>query len=323
MNNSFKASVVIPVYNEVGNIRPLIRRIQAVFREISCGYEIIFSMDPCSDGTREAILEARQQDENIKLIELSRRFGQPIAILAGLDFCSGDCCVVMDADLQDPPELIKAMLVKWQEGHDVVYARRVSRKNDPITKKLASALFYKFINRISDIPIPPDTGEFRLMSRQVVDYVRQVKDREGFLRGLVAYVGFPQTSVEFDREVRNAGKGKYNPFFGSLKVALNGIVGYSKYPLNFISTVGFLISIFSFLFGFTYIILRLCKVEVPWGNPALVIIICFLSGIQLLCLGIMGQYIARMYDDIKGRPIYIIRSTHGVTLPAPPRNLRP
>lgn len=311
MNNAFKLSVIVPVYNEEKNIPVLLERLKKVIDAIGCEYEIIFSMDPCRDRTGELILEARKKDDNIKLIKMSRRFGQPACTIAGIHYCTGDACVVIDADLQDPPELIKDMVAKWKEGYHVVYAQRKSRKGETFIKKIVAFLGYKIINRISDVNIPRNTGDFRLMSREVIDNLKLLKENDAFLRGLVGYIGFNQIGIQYERDSRLGGKGKYNRFFGSLKIGLNGILSFSKYPLDLISITGVIIACFSFLLGIAYIVFSLMHIKIPWGNPTLVILISFYSGIQLLSLGIIGQYLARMFDEVKGRPVFIVQEAHG------------
>ncbi len=311
MINNFKLSVIVPVYNEEKNIPPLLERLNKVISEIGCEYEIIFCMDPCRDKTEELILNYRKKDANIKLIKMSRRFGQPACTLAGIHYCTGVICVVIDADLQDPPELIKEMIAKWKEGYHVVYAQRKSRKGETIIKKLVAFLGYKIINRISDVSIPRNTGDFRLISREVIDNLKVLKENDAFLRGLVGYIGFNQIGILYERDSRLNGKGKYNRFFGSLKIGLNGVLSFSKYPLDLISISGLIVALFSFLLGIAYIIFSLLHIKIPWGNPTLVILISFYSGIQLLSLGIIGQYLARMFDEVKRRPIFIVQEAHG------------
>ncbi|MGA2142433.1 MAG: glycosyltransferase family 2 protein [Brevinematales bacterium] len=311
MNKTFKLSVIVPVYNEEKNIPVLLERLKKVIDTIGCGYEIIFSMDPCKDRTGELILEARKKDNNIKLIRMSRRFGQPASTIAGIHYCTGDACVVIDADLQDPPELIKDMVEKWKEGYHVVYAQRKSRKGETFIKRIVAFLGYKIINRISDVNIPRNTGDFRLMSREVIDNLKLLKENDAFLRGLVGYIGFNQIGIQYERDSRLSGKGKYNRFFGSLKIGLNGILSFSKYPLDLISISGVIIACLSFLLGIFYIVFSLMHIRIPWGNPTLVILISFYSGIQLLSLGIIGQYLARMFDEVKGRPVFIVQEAHG------------
>lgn len=304
-------SVVIPAYNEEANVRPLYDRLRAVLDGLDLDAEIIFGVDPCTDRTEEEILGLRSQDPRVKMLRFSRRFGQPSATLAGMAMASGDACVVIDCDLQDPPELVAEMVGRWREGFDVVYAQRRSRKGETLAKRIVAALGYRVIKRISEVEIPPNTGDFRLMSRRVVDHVVSLDEAHGFLRGLVALVGFRQASVLYDRDVRAAGRGKYNRFFGSLVIGLNGIFGFSRYPLHLISIVGVVLSILAGLLAVVYFALKLSGVAFPTGNPTIVILVSFFSGIQLLSLGVMGEYVARIYDEVKRRPKYIIESRHG------------
>ncbi|MFH1903644.1 MAG: glycosyltransferase family 2 protein [Candidatus Omnitrophota bacterium] len=311
MNSNYKLSIVIPVYNEADNVKPLMDRLKAVIRDLACDYEIIFALDPSTDNTEQIILDLRKGDSAIKLLRMSRRFGQPACTMAGIHYASGDACVIIDADLQDPPELIKNMVTKWKEGYHVVSAQRISRKGETLMKRMVSYLGYRLINKIADVKIPRDTGDFRLMSKQVVKHLKQMKEHDGFLRGLVAYIGFSQISIPYQREERFKGKGNYNRLFGSMRIGLNGILGFSKHPLHLISVLGLIISSFSLLLGMTYFFLKLINFDIKWGNPTLVILISFLSGIQLLSLGIMGQYFARIYDEIQRRPVFIIDEALG------------
>ncbi len=311
MKSKYKLSIVVPVYNEEKNIEPLVARLKAVVRDLSCKYEIIFVLDPCNDSTEQNILNLHKKDSSVKLLRMSRRFGQPACIMAGIHYASGDACVIIDADLQDPPELIKDMITEWQRGYDVVYAKRVSRKGETIIKRIVAFIGYWFINRISEQKIPRDTGDFRLMSKQVVKQLKNLKEHDSFLRGLVAYVGFNQIGIPYQRDERYKEKGKYNRYFGSLRIGFNGVFGFSKTPLHAISVIGLIIAFCSLLLGLTYLILKLVNVEIPWGNPTLVMLISFLGGIQILSLGIIGEYLARMFDEIKGRPSFIIDKAIG------------
>lgn len=310
---NFKLSIVVPVYNEEKNVPVLIERMGKVMAEIGCDYEIVFALDPCSDNTEKVILEAREKNDKIKLIVFSRRFGQPSATLAGIHYCEGDACVVIDADLQDPPELIIEMVEKWQSGYDVVYAQRTHREGENFIKKSVAYLAYFVINRISEVPIPRNTGDYRLMSRRVINELKNLKETHAFLRGLTGVVGFSQIAIPYRRDARLSGKGNYNSFTGSLSIGINGIVGFSSYPLQFIALLGFIISFFSFSLGALYILLKIFGFEIVWGNPTLVILLSFFSGIQLLSLGVMGQYISRIYDQVKYRPLFIVRDAHGFT----------
>ena len=304
-------SVVIPAYNEEANIERVYARLRDVLDDLGLQWELIFSVDPSTDRTEELILALNEADPRVKLLRFSRRFGQPMATLAGLEASSGDAVVVIDCDLQDPPELIPELVARWRDGFDVVYAQRRSREGETLVKRFVSYIGYRVIARIADVEIPKNTGDFRLMSRRVVDHVVALKESHGFLRGLVALVGFRQTSVLYDRDLRAAGSGKYNRFFGSLLIGLNGVFGFSLYPLRLISITGIVFSIVAFLLGIIYFILKLAGAPFPVGNPTIVILVTFFAGVQLLSLGVMGEYIGRIYDETRERPKYIIESRHG------------
>jgi polyisoprenyl-phosphate glycosyltransferase len=306
-----KLSIVIPAYNEQENIARVYERLASVMEPLDMDSELIFSVDPSSDRTEELILELCARDPRVKMLRFSRRFGQPMATIAGLDASSGDAIVVIDCDLQDPPELIPDLLARWREGFDVVYAQRRTRAGETIPKRIVAALGYRVIKRIADVEIPPNTGDFRLMSRRVVENVVALKESHGFLRGLVGLVGFRQTSVAYDRDPRAAGKSKYNRFWGSLVIGLNGIVGFSRYPLQLISIVGVGLSFLAFLLAVVYLGLKLGGENFPVGNPTVVIVVTFFSGIQLLSLGVIGEYVGRIYDESRDRPKYIVESRHG------------
>jgi polyisoprenyl-phosphate glycosyltransferase len=305
-------SVVVPVFNEEGNVDEFIRRIAPLLGTLTPNFEIIFSLDPSPDRTADKILAARDQDERIKLITFSRRFGQPMATLAGLQYAQGDAVVVMDVDLQDPPELLTEMVQKWREGYDVVYAQRKNREGETWIKKIVASVGYKIINRIADVEIPPNTGDFRLMSRRVVDEINRLKECHGFLRGMVALVGFRQTAILFDRPPRFAGRGNYNRFLGSLRIGFNGIFCFSNYALTLSTQAGFVIALCSFLLGLVYACLKIFGFPFPLGNPTVVILILFLGGVQLIGIGILGEYLGRVYEEVKQRPRFIVDSLHGL-----------
>jgi dolichol-phosphate mannosyltransferase len=304
-------SIVIPAYNEQENIDRVYTRLAGVMEPLDVDWELIFSVDPSSDRTEELILALRARDPRVKMLRFSRRFGQPMATIAGLEASSGDAIVVIDCDLQDPPELIPELLAQWREGSDVVYAQRRTRAGETLPKRIVAAMGYRVIKRIADVEIPPNTGDFRLMSRRVVENVVALKESHGFLRGLVGLVGFRQTSVPYDRDPRAAGKSKYNRFWGSLVIGLNGIVGFSRYPLQLISIVGVGLSLLAFLLAVVYLGLKLGGESFPVGNPTVVIVVAFFSGIQLLSLGVIGEYVGRIYDESRDRPKYIVESRHG------------
>jgi glycosyltransferase involved in cell wall biosynthesis len=304
-------SVVIPAYREEENVRRTYERLSLTLDRIGEDWEIIFSVDPSPDRTEEVIMALSDEDPRVKMLRFSRRFGQPMATLAGMDAATGDAVVVIDCDLQDPPELIPAMVERWREGYDVVYAQRTTREGETLVKRAVSVLGYKLIARIAEVEIPRNTGDFRLMSRRVVDNVVALKEHHGFLRGLVGIVGFRQTSVPYERDARAAGKSKYNPFLGSLLIGLNGVIGFSRYPLQVISVGGLLFSGIAFLVGLVYLALKLGGVPFPVGNPTIVLAIAFFSGIQMLSLGVIGEYVGRIYDEARDRPKYILESRYG------------
>ena len=304
-------SVVVPAYNEEDNVERAYERITRVMSELGMDWEMIFSVDPSRDRTEELVLALRARDPRVKMLRFSRRFGQPMATLAGMEAARGDAIVVIDCDLQDPPELIPDLVESWRQGYDVVYAQRRTRAGETLPKRIVAALGYRLIGRIAEVDIPPNTGDFRLMSRRVVDNVVALKESHGFLRGLVGLVGFRQTSVPYDRDPRMAGKSKYNKFFGSLLIGLNGVIGFSRYPLQVSSLLGIALSGFAFLLAIVYLGLKLGGVDFPIGNPTIVIVVCFFSGLQLLSLGVMGEYVGRIYEEIRERPKYIVESRHG------------
>ncbi len=305
-------SVIVPAYKEQDNVGTFYRRVSEVLEPTGVRWEIIFAVDPGPDATEERILELRQTDPRVKMLRFSRRFGQPAATLAGLQAAAGDAAVIIDCDLQDPPEVIPEMIERWRAGYDVVYGQRRTRAGETLPKRIVAALGYRVIKRIADVEIPANTGDFRLMTRRVVDAVVSLQEAHGFLRGLVAVVGYRQTAVLYDRDPRAAGTSKYNRFMGSLVIGLNGIVSFSRYPLHLISVAGILLSGFAAMLAVAYVGLKIAGVEFPTGNPTIVAVICLFSGIQLLSLGIMGEYVGRIYDEVKRRPKFIVESSYGV-----------
>jgi dolichol-phosphate mannosyltransferase len=304
-------SIVVPVFREEKNIPEFLRRIRPILGEITQDYEIIFSMDPSPDRTEEVVLAERAQDDRIKLLKFSRRFGQPMATLAGMEYSRGDAVIVMDVDLQDPPELIHEMIKKWREGYDVVLPQRRARTGEPWLKKLVAIIGYKVINKIADVKIPPNTGDFRLMTRRVILEVVKLKESHGFLRGMVAVVGFKQCLIPFDRPARFAGETNYNRFFGSLRIGFNGIFCFSTYALTLSTQLGFITAMASFLIAMTYLGMKLAGFPFPIGNPTMVILILFMGGIQLISVGILGEYIGRIYEEVRSRPKFIVDRAEG------------
>ena len=302
-----KISVVVPVYNEANNVKVFLGRILPVLQSISSNYEIIFCLDPSTDETEKIICNEIVKNRNIRLLKFSRRFGQPAATLAGIFNCAGDVCVVIDVDLQDPPELIRDMFeLMCADECEVVYAKRRTREGETLIKRAITHAGYFLINKFSEVNIPRNTGDFRIMSRRVVEELRALNESHGFLRGLVAYVGFKQGFVEYDRDVRFSGAGNYNRFTGSLKIGLNGLISFSSKPLFVMSIAGFALSGFSFLLGGWYVVQKLIGFNLTPGLSTTVLFISFFSGVQLLGLGLIGEYVGRIYEEVKRRPLYIV-----------------
>lgn len=298
-------SIVVPVFKEEKNVPEFLRRIVPILEQTGEEFEIVFSLDPSPDRTEEIILEHRERDPRVKLLTFSRRIGQPMATLAGLAYSNGDAVIVMDVDLQDPPELILEMVDKWRAGFDVVLAQRRSRDEEPWLRRVVARTAYWVIRRIAEVDIPENTGDFRLMSRRVVDEINRLKECHGYLRGLVSLVGFKQTIVQFDRPARFAGETNY-PIIGSIKIGLNGLLCFSTAALKLSSIFGFVVAGGSFLLAAVYLFLKLIGYPIVWGNPTMVILITFLAGVQLISVGILGEYIARVYDEVRERPKFII-----------------
>lgn len=304
-------SVVVPVYNEAGNIPEFLRRVLPILRSAAQSYEVIFAVDPGTDASERIIHDWRERDPNVKQLVFSRRIGQPAATMAGIEHAAGRAVVVMDVDLQDPPELITELVERWRDGYDVAYAQRRERTGETFVKKVVAKVGYRVISKFGEVEIPSDTGDFRLMDRRVVDQLLRFQETHGFLRGLVALVGFRQVAVPFDRPARHSGKGNYNQFVGSLRIGFNGLVAFSTALLNLSTVVGFLAAGGAFLTALVYGVLKLSGIAFPIGNPTIVILVLFLGGVQLICLGIMGQYVGRIYDEVKRRPRYIVDRADG------------
>ena len=312
-DRDYLLSIVVPVYWEEKGIASFLERMEGVMEKIGCRYEILFCLDPSPDRTYEVIKENIIRNQNIRLIQFSRRFGQPAATMAGILNCDGEACVVIDADLQDPPELVAEMVGKWQEGYDVVYAQRTSRKGETLIKKLVARIGYQVINAMGEVEIPVNTGDFRLMSRRVIEQLRNLNEHHGFLRGMVALVGYRQTAVPYQRDARASGKGKYNRFTGSLKIGLNGLICFSSKPLQVMSGLGFFSAGIGILLAVWYFIQKVfLKYDLTPGLSTTVILITLFGGLQLFCLGILGEYIGRIYDEVKRRPLYIVDQTENM-----------
>lgn len=303
-------SYVFPIYNEAGNIDLLHQTMTELLQQRpEYNYEIIYINDGSRDNSLQLLLDIQKRDDRVVVIDFSRNFGHQIAVTAGLDHAAGDAVIIMDSDMQDPPRVSFELIDKWQEGYDVVYAQRRSRK-DTFFKKLTADLFYRTLQRLADIDIPRNTGDFRLMDRKVVDEIKRFKEHNRFLRGMVSYVGFKQIAVQFDRDERHAGETGY-PLKKMLKFAADGIFSFSSAPLKLISNVGYTIAGLSFL-GILYaVVVKIVDPSrvVP-GWTFIVISILFIGGIQLIMLGVLGSYIGRIYTEAQNRPLYMINEIH-------------
>jgi dolichol-phosphate mannosyltransferase len=299
-------SIVAPIYNELANIPELYRRVKEVMDATGEPWELLMVDDGSIDGSTELICELARQDQRIRPVIFARNFGHQIAITAGWDYARGDAVIIIDADLQDPPELILDMIKKWREGYEVVFAVRAEREGESWFKLWTASLFYRLIYRITDVKIPLDTGDFRLMDRKVVDVLKQMRERHRFPRGMSAWVGFQQTGIEYKRAARVAGETKY-PFRKMFRLALNAITSFSYFPLQVATFFGFFSAGIAILAIPVVIYLRAIDSQFFFGQATTLIAVLFLGGVQLISLGVLGEYIGRLYDEAKGRPLYIVR----------------
>ena len=313
--NSPELSIVVPVYNEELNLARLFERLESVMAQLAANYEIVCVNDGSRDNTLQALIEHHQRNPAIKVVNLSRNFGKEIALSAGIDYARGTAVVPIDADLQDPPELIGELVEKWREGYDVVYATRRSRQGESWLKRLTANAFYRTIDRMSRVPIPRDTGDFRLLDRRVVEALKQLPERTRFMKGMFSWVGFRQASIEYDRPQRYKGTTTWN-YWRLWNFAIDGITSFSSLPLKIWSYMGLTISLLSFTYG-SYLIIRNLiwnvrgiKVDVP-GYASLMVAILFFGGVQLIALGIIGEYLSRIYEEVKERPLYLVRDVYG------------
>jgi dolichol-phosphate mannosyltransferase len=311
-------SVVIPLFNEEANIAALFSRLVPIIEHLDGidDYEIVAVDDGSRDQTLDALRAQLENNPRLTIISLSRNFGHQIAATAGLDAARGDAVVLMDGDLQDPPELISEFISKWREGYDVVYATRRIRRGESRFKLITAQFFYRLNKRLTNVSIPVDTGDFRLMSRRVVDALGKTRERHRFLRGLVSWVGFKQTGVAYDRDARYSGATKY-PISKMLTFAIDGITSFSVIPLRFATYFGFIVSFCAFIYAGVILYLSYRGMNLP-GYTSTMIAILFLGGVQLIGIGILGEYVGRIYDQIKGRPLYLIAGIeHGTSPPLP------
>lgn len=305
-------SIVAPVYNEVGNIRELHRRISEVMQQTGEPWELVMVDDGSTDGSAEVMQEVFEQDpEHVRVVRFARNFGHQIAVTAGMDYAAGQAVILIDADLQDPPEVIHDLIAKWREGYEVVYAVRAKREGETWFKRFTASLFYRLLYRITDVSIPLDTGDFRLMDRQVVEAVRAMREHHRFIRGMVSWVGFRQTGVEYVRRERFSGQTKY-PLRKMLRFAWDGITGFSYLPLQLATYLGFAIAALSIPAILVVVYLRAFTDARPLeGQATTLIVVLFLGSVQLISLGIIGEYLGRIYNEVKGRPLYIVRDVLG------------
>lgn len=303
-------SIVVPAYNEANVLPEFHRRLSAVLDSLGTASEVIYVNDGSTDETLGVMQRLRESDPRVAILDLSRNFGKEVALTAGLDHATGDAVVIIDADLQDPPEVIPDLIERWREGYEVVYAVRAERKGETWFKEVTAKLFYRIISGITSVDIPMDTGDFRLMDRRVVDALKRVREQHRFMRGLSSWVGFRQTGVEYVRQERYAGETKY-PFRKMLRFALDGITSFSYLPLQLATYFGFFIAGLSLLGIVVAIILRLSGSTAFYGQASTLVSVLFLGGIQLIFLGIIGEYLGRIYDEVKSRPLYIVADTLG------------
>ena len=303
---SITFSIVVPVFNELENIPELYRRLRATLDSVGETWELVLVDDGSTDGSTERIRELAAKDKRVRPVIFARNFGHQVAITAGWDFARGDAVVIIDADLQDPPEVILELIARWREGYEVVYAVRAEREGESWFKKATASLFYRLIYRITDVKIPLDSGDFRLLDRKVVEVLKTMRERHRFPRGMAAWVGFRQIGVAYKRAVRYSGETKY-PFKKMFRLALNAITGFSYFPLQLATYFGFLSAGISIVAIPVVIVMRLTGSQAFLGQASTLIAVLFLGGVQLISLGVLGEYIGRLYDEAKGRPLYIVR----------------
>jgi glycosyltransferase involved in cell wall biosynthesis len=302
-------SVIIPVYNEELNLPKIYDRLKAVMNKMQVSHELVFINDGSRDNSMELIRELAAKDNAVRFINFSRNFGHQIAVTAGLDKTRGNVVAIIDADLQDPPELIADMYAKMQEGYQVVYAKRRSRKGESTMKKWTAKIFYRMLARITSISIPVDTGDFRIIDKKIVDILRDMPEQQKYLRGQISWIGFKQTYVEYDRDMRHAGQTGYT-YRKMLKFALDGITSFSNFPLKFATVAGFVVSGISFLMMLYALYSRFISKNYEPGWTSLMLAVLFIGGIQLIGIGIIGEYISRMGANVRKRPLYIVNETN-------------
>jgi glycosyltransferase involved in cell wall biosynthesis len=298
-------SIVVPLYNEAAVIVAFHERLGAVLDRVGLSTEIIYVNDGSTDESLSSLLALRQRDQRIAIVDLSRNFGKELALTAGLDHALGDAVVVIDADLQDPPELIPELIAGWNQGYDVVSAQRISREGESWLKRLTAALFYRLLERSMPTPVPRDTGDFRLLSRRALDATNSLRERHRLMKGLFAWIGFPQLSVPYRREARYAGRSKWS-YWRLWNLALEGLTSFTIAPLRLASYLGAAVALFAFVYAAVIVYKTLAYGDPVRGYPSLMVTILFLGGVQLLSLGVIGEYLGRIFNETKHRPLYLV-----------------
>ena len=306
-------SVVVPAYNEQEVLPEFHRRTTRALQTLALDYEIVYVNDGSKDRTLDLLRELQASDRNVAIVDLSRNFGKEIAMTAGFDYARGDAVIVIDADLQDPPELIPELISGWREGFDMVYATRSARSGETMLKKATAHLFYRAIQSISRFKIPEDTGDFRLLSRRAVDALKQLREQHRFMKGLFAWIGYPQKSIPYVRDPRFAGETKWN-YWQLWNFAIEGITSFTIAPLKLAMYLGLLVALGAFIYGAIIVVKTLLFGNPVAGYPSLMVVILFLGGVQLVALGIIGEYLGRMFDETKGRPLYLVNAYHNATI---------
>ena len=302
-------SIVCPFYNEELAVQRFFKALSPILGRINHEFEIICVNDGSVDETMKELLSAQRGDKRIRIVELSRNFGKEAALTAGIDIASGEAVIPIDADLQDPPELIVDLIARWHEGYEVVLAKRADRKSDPLLKRMMAHLFYKIHNAISETPIPDNVGDFRLMDRKVIDALKRLPERRRFMKGLFSWIGFRTTIIEFSRQRRSGGGSKFSGW-RLWNFALEGITAFSMAPLRMWTYIGTFIAMISFVYGLYIVVRTLLYGVVTPGYASLIVIVLFIGGVQLIGVGLLGEYIGRIYSETKQRPIYIVRAIH-------------
>ena len=303
-------SFVVPLYNEEETLPELARRLEGVLEGLDGEAEVILVDDGSVDGTPRLLDELHSRDQRFKVVTFTRNFGHQVAVTAGLDRATGDATIVLDGDLQDPPEVAPELIARWREGYEIVYAVRADRRREPFLRRTVIGLFYRVLHRLANVEIPPDAGDFRLVDRKALEQFRQLRESNRYVRGLFAWTGFRQTGVPYTREARYAGQTKY-PVRKLVTLGVDGLIGFSRVPLQIAVVLGFVVSIGAFIFGLVEIGLRLAHVGVVPGWASVIVVVSFLGGVQLILTGMMGTYVGRIYEEVKGRPLYIVREAKG------------